>query len=229
MNNILDFTKIGFRIGKIIKAEILSKARKPSYKLWVDIGNNHIRQSSAQIVNNYKLDEIINKKVICAINFPPIRIAGFKSEILIVGFPDYENNTTLFNCENHDEKNNLVYINNFIEENFNEDIKITYDDFQKLNIISATIIDIEEIENDKESYYINLDIGKDNKVKSILYNMGSQKIANTYKNTQIAIIPEISLIKCEKFKIHILTYKSYDGKYLPIKVDKKINNGEKLF
>tara|TARA_R110002124_G_scaffold108684_2_gene261327 strand:+ start:1187 stop:1540 length:354 start_codon:yes stop_codon:yes gene_type:complete len=84
-----DFAKISLCAGTIIRAEINDGARKPAYKLWVDLGEElGIKQSSAQLAALYTAEELVGRHVVCVTNFPPMRIAGFKSEILVTGFYD---------------------------------------------------------------------------------------------------------------------------------------------
>ncbi|EOH52432.1 hypothetical protein UA3_02558 [Enterococcus faecium EnGen0263] len=81
-----DFQKLDMRVGEIVRVEDLPKARNPAYKLWVDFGDDiGIKQSSAQITDCYELTDLIGKQVLGVVNFPPMRVAGFKSEVLVMG------------------------------------------------------------------------------------------------------------------------------------------------
>jgi tRNA-binding protein len=82
------FFTLDLRTGRVLEAEPLEGARKPAYKIKVDFGPTvGVLQSSAQITN-YPIDELIGRMVVGAINLGTKRIAGFKSEFLILGALD---------------------------------------------------------------------------------------------------------------------------------------------
>ncbi len=81
-----DFERVELRIGTIVRAEEFPAARKPAYKLWIDLGTIGIKKSSAQLTKLYRKEELVGRQVLCVTNFPPKQVGDFVSEILTTGF-----------------------------------------------------------------------------------------------------------------------------------------------
>lgn len=98
-----DFLKLDIRVGVITTVEDFPEARKPAYKLTIDFGLEiGTKRSSAQITKHYTKEELINKKILGVVNFPPRQIGPFISEVLTLGVPDENNEVILITPERDD-------------------------------------------------------------------------------------------------------------------------------
>lgn len=81
-----DFMKLDIRVGTVVEAKVFEKARRPAYRMKVDLGAElGIKKTSAQITDRYRPEELVGKQVLAVVNFPPRQIADFMSEILVLG------------------------------------------------------------------------------------------------------------------------------------------------
>lgn len=90
-----DFAKVELRVGRVLAAEPLPKARKPAYVLQVDFGPLGVRKSSAQITDLYQPAELVGKLVLAVVNFPKKQIGSLMSECLVTGFHNEDGHVAL--------------------------------------------------------------------------------------------------------------------------------------
>lgn len=89
MISYVDFEKIDIRVGKIIKVENTDGLRNPSYKMTIDFGNEIGKKISlGQYTKNYSKKDLVDKLVMCVVNFEPKKIGHYISEVLTLGFED---------------------------------------------------------------------------------------------------------------------------------------------
>lgn len=80
-----DFEKVDIRTGMVLRAEPFPEAKNPAVKLWIDFGGLGVKQSSARITKRYRPVNLVGRQILGVTNFPPLRVAGFKSEVLVLG------------------------------------------------------------------------------------------------------------------------------------------------
>jgi len=93
------FQTLDLRVGRVLRVEPNEKARKPAYKLWIDFGPLGEKRSSAQLVDLYRPEELVGRLVVAAVNLGARVIAGFTSEVLVLGLPDAAGRVVLLAAE----------------------------------------------------------------------------------------------------------------------------------
>ncbi len=90
-----DWRELRVRAGTVIRAEENEGARDPAYRLWIDFGPLGELQSSAKIVDEYTADELVGSQVIAVTGFEPLRVGGFRSDVLVLGVVTAEGRVVL--------------------------------------------------------------------------------------------------------------------------------------
>lgn len=90
-----DFQKIDVRVGVIREVEEFPRAKNPSVKVTVDFGSEIGTKRSSVQATNYDKEDLIGLQVVCVVNFPPRNIAGFQSEVLVLGVPGEDGKVSL--------------------------------------------------------------------------------------------------------------------------------------
>ena len=109
MNPIEAFETLDLRVGRIVRAEPSERARKPAHKLWIDFGPLGEKTSSAQLRALYTPEQLVGRLVIAAVNLGTRNIAGFTSEVLVLGLPDEQGEVVLLAAEREVPLGGRVY------------------------------------------------------------------------------------------------------------------------
>jgi tRNA-binding protein len=99
VNPVEAFETLDLRVGRVLRAEVNERARKPSYKLWIDFGPLGEKRSSAQLRALYRPEDLVGRLVVAAVNLGTRNIAGFTSEVLVLGLPDADGHVVLLAVE----------------------------------------------------------------------------------------------------------------------------------
>ncbi|HEY4649574.1 MAG TPA: tRNA-binding protein [Gemmatimonadales bacterium] len=103
------FETLDLRVGRVTRAEPNERARKPSYKLWIDFGDLGEKTSSAQLRSLYRPEDLVGRLVIAAMNLGSRNIAGFRSEVLVLGLPSERGDVVLLTPEREVPLGGRVY------------------------------------------------------------------------------------------------------------------------
>jgi tRNA-binding protein len=109
MDPLTAFEVVDLRVGRIVRVETNERARRPSYKLWVDFGPLGEKASSAQIRALYRPEELVGRLVVAAVNLGTRNIAGFASEVLVLGVPSEQGEVVLLGMEREVPLGGRVY------------------------------------------------------------------------------------------------------------------------
>ena len=105
-----DFLKVDIRVGTVLRTEENNDLKKPSIILEIDFGQQiGIKKSSAQLKSNYEVQDLIHKQVAAVINFPTKQIGKAISEVLVLGFPDNQNEPILVSPDYKIENGGRLY------------------------------------------------------------------------------------------------------------------------
>ncbi|MDP3775779.1 MAG: tRNA-binding protein [Gemmatimonadales bacterium] len=99
MDPVAAFAALDLRVGRVTRAEPNEGARQPAYKLWIDFGPLGEKTSSARLTDLYRPEDLLGRLVIAAVNLGVRRIAGFASEVLVLGLPDEAGRVVLLEPE----------------------------------------------------------------------------------------------------------------------------------
>jgi tRNA-binding protein len=83
---VTDLERLDVRVARVLAASPLEGARRPAYRLELDLGPGGRRRSSAQLTRTYPdPSALVGRLVVVVVNLPPRSIAGFRSEVLVLG------------------------------------------------------------------------------------------------------------------------------------------------
>lgn len=93
------FAALDMRVGRVVRAELHERARKPAYRLWLDFGPLGERTSSAQLTDLYRPEDLVGRLIVAAVNLGARSVAGFPSQVLVLGVPDEAGRVVLLAVE----------------------------------------------------------------------------------------------------------------------------------
>jgi tRNA-binding protein len=90
-----DFARVDMRVGRVLEVEDFPEARKPAWKLRIDFGPEIGEKRSSAQITNYSREELLGRRVVAVVNFPPRQIGPVRSEVLVLGASDSEGRVIL--------------------------------------------------------------------------------------------------------------------------------------
>lgn len=93
------FESLEMRVGLVLEAELNPKARTPAYKMLIDFGGLGTRACSGQYPALYKPEDLVGRQVVCLMNLGSRRIAGFESQVLMLGAPNPDGQAVFLTTE----------------------------------------------------------------------------------------------------------------------------------
>ncbi len=105
-----DFEKVDIRVGKIIEVTDFERAKIPTYKMKIDFGEEiGIKQTSARYKESYSIEELLNSQCVAVVNFEPKNIAGYMSEVLVLGVTKEDGTITIVRPDKDAKLGTRVY------------------------------------------------------------------------------------------------------------------------
>jgi tRNA-binding protein len=240
--------KVDFRLGTIVSVKPNTKAKNPSFIVDIDFGSAIGKKTtSAQLPANYTQQELASKQVICVVNFPTKRIAGFKSEVLVVGFPDDNSKVILLNTRNvkfpngtqirylsssqntdssstTEATDDSAHTTSSASSNSNALPETTYEMFEAAGITVGTIKRIETQENSNQATF-TVDFGEELGSKTLVIpNLSSDVTYQVESQLPVAISPQTN----EIIPLGIAGDNDLQS-VVVLGVDRQVPNGGKLF
>lgn len=240
------FGKLRFQACHVKNVELLKKARNPSYKMNIDVGNKEQKITCGQFVNNYPdPDSLLHKQILTITNFPPRRIAGVKSQALTLGFPDSPKSHQAI-CLSIEEPIPSGAFVNFFGPTFQEDV-----DFKILLALEIKSGVIEYIKRSGNILIACVDLGKEIGKRAV-WIPGNLENLDRYKGCHVPVfLNPIPFTIGEQFKVERLLFvvpttsnkssiylPTYNETYLSkqhkvnvalVCVDKKVEKGCSIF
>ncbi len=85
MPDLSDWEQLGVRVGTVLRCETHEGARDPAYRLWIDVDEPELHQSSAKLTERYRPSDLVGRQVIVVTGLEPLRVGGFRSDVLVLG------------------------------------------------------------------------------------------------------------------------------------------------